>query len=87
MRRVVTANCLALVVILIAVAVAAPSLERPRKGLLLPFHTRVMLTGQTLGSRPGRPMMGHVFATARWNDGPQYVVATPSSSRTTNFTV
>lgn len=77
MRRVVTANCLALVVILIAVAVAAPSLERPRKGLLLPFHTRVMLTGQTLGSRPGRPMMGHVFATARWNDGPQYVVATP----------
>jgi hypothetical protein len=79
MRRTVTVNCLALVAILIAVGVAAPSLERARKSLPLPLHTRITLTGQTLGSRPGRHVTGRVFATARWNQGAQYAVATPKT--------
>jgi hypothetical protein len=41
------------------------------------LHTRVTLSGQTLGSRPGLHVRGHVFATARWNDGTRYVVAAP----------
>jgi hypothetical protein len=77
MRRVIAVNCLAVVLILIVVGVAAPSIERTAASLPLPFHTRVMLTGQTLGSLPGQHAKGHVFATARWNKGPLYVVATP----------
>jgi hypothetical protein len=77
MRRVITANGLAVVLTLIAVAVAAPAVERTSRSLPLPFHTRVTLTGQTLGSRPGQHVKGHVFATARWNQGGRYVVATP----------
>ena len=77
MRRVIAVNCLAVVCILIVVGVAAPSIERTAKSLALPFHTRVTLTGQTLGSSPGQHMKGHVFATAQWNDGARYVVATP----------
>ena len=77
MRRVLTVNFLGLVLILVAVAVAAPSVARTPKGLPLPLHTRVNLTGQTLGSRPGHLVTGHVFATARWNLGPRYTVATP----------
>jgi hypothetical protein len=77
MRRVISANGLAVVLTLIAVAVAAPAVERTTRSLPLPFHTRVTLTGQTLGSRPGQHAKGHVFATARWNQGGRYVVATP----------
>jgi hypothetical protein len=77
MRRVITANGFAVVLILITVAVAAPAVERTSRTLPLPLHTRVTLTGQTLGSRPGLHMKGHVFATARWNQGGRYVVATP----------
>jgi hypothetical protein len=77
MRRVITANGLAVLLILIAVAVAAPAVERTNRSLPLPLHTRVTLTGQTLGSRPGHHVRGHVFATARWNHGGKYVVATP----------
>jgi hypothetical protein len=77
MRRVITANVLAVVLILITVAVAAPAVERTSRSLPLPFHTRVTLTGQTLGSRPGQHAKGHVFATAQWNQGGRYVVATP----------
>lgn len=77
MRRVLTVNVLGLLVVLVAVAVAAPSVARSPKGLPLPLHTRVTLTGQTLGSRPGRHVTGHVFATARWNHGARYTVATP----------
>ncbi|HEU5371599.1 MAG TPA: hypothetical protein VFU51_04350 [Gaiellaceae bacterium] len=87
MRRVVTVNCLALLLVLIAVAVAAPSIERARKSLPLPFHTRVTLTGQTLGSRPGQHVRGHVFATARWNDGARYVVATPLTDQSGRWRV
>jgi hypothetical protein len=79
MRRTVTVNCLAVILILIAVAVAAPAIERTGRSLPLPLHTRVTLTGQTLGSRPGQHVKGHVFATARWNNGGRYVVATPST--------
>jgi hypothetical protein len=77
MRRVLTVNGLAVALTLIVVAVAAPSLERTSKTLPLPFHSHVTLTGQTLGSRAGEHATGHVFATARWNHGAQYVVATP----------
>ena len=77
MRRVITVNGLAVLLTLLAVAVAAPSVERTPKSLPLPLHTRVTLTGQTLGSAPGRHVRGHVFATARWNQGTRYVVATP----------
>jgi hypothetical protein len=45
----------------------------------LPLHTRVAFSGQTLGSRPGQHVTGHVFATARWNHGARYVVATPAT--------
>jgi len=75
MRRVIAVNGLAVIVLLTAVAVAAPSIDRSPKSLPVPFHTHVTLTGQTLGSRPGQHMRGHVFATARWN-GTHYVVAT-----------
>jgi|tagenome__1003787_1003787.scaffolds.fasta_scaffold18154264_1 hypothetical protein len=77
MRRIVAVNSLALVLVLIGVGVAAPAIERSPKSLPLPFHTRVTVTGQTLGSLPGRHMQGHVFATAQWNHGASYVVATP----------
>ena len=77
MRRVVTVNCVAVALILILMAVAAPSADRAPKSLPLPFHTRVTLTGETLGSLPGHHRRGHVFATARWNNGTRYVVATP----------
>lgn len=77
MRRVIAANTLALLLILVVVAVAAPSLDRTPKSLPLPVHSRVTLTGQTLGSRPGQHRKGHVFATAQWNSGARYVVATP----------
>ena len=79
MRRIISVNGLALVLILVAVGVAAPALERPQKTLPLPLHTRVTLTGQTLGSRAGQHARGHVFATARWNHGARYVLATPST--------
>lgn len=79
MRRVLTVNGLAIVVILIVVGVAAPSVERMSNSLPLPFHTRVTLTGQTLGSHPGQHMKGHIFATASWNDGSRYVVSTPKT--------
>ena len=77
MRRVIVVNTLGIALILIVVAVAAPSLDRSPKSLPLPMHSRVTLTGQTLGSQPGHHRQGHVFATARWNQGGQYVVATP----------
>lgn len=77
MRRVITANGLAVVLTLIGVAVAAPAVERTSRSLPLPLHTRVTLTGQTLGSRPGQHVKGHVFATARWDQGARYVVAAP----------
>jgi hypothetical protein len=77
MRRTISVNSLAVVLILIAVAVAAPSIDRAPKSLPLPFHTSVTLTGQTLGSLPGHHVKGRVFATARWNQGVRYVVATP----------
>ena len=77
MRRVVIVNCLALALILFGVAVAAPSVTPTPKSLSLPFHTRVTLTGQTLGSRTGQHAKGHVFATAQWNHGERYVVAVP----------
>jgi hypothetical protein len=79
MRRVIAVNCFAVVLILIAVGVAVPSTEVKNQSLPLPFHTSVTLTGQTLGSLPGHHMKGHVFATARWNKGPMYVVATPQT--------
>lgn len=75
MRRILIANCL--VGLLIYVVAASPSADRARRSLWLPLHTRVTLSGQTLGSRPGQHKKGHVFATARWNDGARYVVATP----------
>src|SRR4051794_277371 len=79
MRRVVSINCVAVVLILMAVAVAAPSGAPTRPALSLPLHTRVTLTGETLGSRPGEHMKGHIYATAEWNKGTRYVVATPST--------
>jgi hypothetical protein len=79
MRRIFTVNGLALGLILVVVGVAAPSVERMSNTLPLPFHTRVTLTGQTLGSNPGQHMKGHIFATASWNQGGRYVVATPQT--------
>jgi hypothetical protein len=67
--------------------VAAPALDRAPKSLPLPFHTRVTLTGQTLGSSPGGHEQGHVFATARWNRGSQYVVGTPRTDSLGRWTV
>jgi hypothetical protein len=77
MRRIIAVNCLAVVLILTAMAVTAPSAEQMPKSFPLPLHARVMLSGQTLGSHPGRHRTGHVFATAQWNHGGRYVVATP----------
>lgn len=77
MRRVLAVNTLAVALILVVVAVAAPSLDRAPKGLPLTLHSQVTLTGQTVGSRPGRHTNGRVFATARWNRGSRYVVAAP----------
>lgn len=77
MLRVTAVNGLAVVLILIVVAVAAPSIDRVPRSLPLSLHTQVTLKGQTLGSQPGRHRKGHVFATARWNHGPRYVVAVP----------
>ncbi|HEY2778860.1 MAG TPA: hypothetical protein VGI77_13260 [Gaiellaceae bacterium] len=77
MRRIIAVNCLAVVVILMVVGVAAPSVEPIPTSLPLPFHTRVTLRGQTLGSHAGQHMNGHIFATASWNRGSRYVVATP----------
>jgi hypothetical protein len=80
MRRVLLANCLALALVGIAgVVLATSSSDRPRPGLIVPFHTRVTLTGQTLGSRHGQHMKGHVFASARWDDGARYVVGVPAT--------
>jgi len=80
MRRAIVVNCLAVALVgLIGVVIASSSADRPRRGLLLPFHTRVTLSGQTLGVRPGQHMKGHVFATAQWNSGTRYVVATPAT--------
>ena len=87
MRRTLTVNVFGLVLILIAVAVAAPSVARTPKGLPLPLHTRVNLAGQTLGSRPGHHVTGHVFATARWNNGARYTVATPVTDSTGHWRV
>jgi len=78
MRRVLLVNCLAVgLVAVVGVVLATSSSHRARRSLFLPFHTRVTLSGQTLGSRAGQHRKGHVFATARWNDGSRYVVATP----------
>lgn len=77
MRRVISVNCVAILLILMVAAVGAPAVEPSRSGLFLPVHSRITLSGQTLGSRPGHHMKGHVFATAHWNDGARYVVATP----------
>jgi len=79
MRRIITVNCAAVALILILMAVAAPSADRGPKSLPLPFHTSVTLTGDTLGSLPGHHRTGHVFATATWNHGVRYVVGTPST--------
>jgi hypothetical protein len=87
MRRTIAVNCLALVLILMAVAVAAPSIDRAPKSFPLSFHTRVTLRGQTLGSRPGHHVKGRVFATARWNQGPKYVVATPRTDSLVRWSV
>jgi hypothetical protein len=80
MRRALIVNCLAVVLVaVIGVVLATSSSDRPRRSLFLPMHTRVTLSGQTLGSRPGQHMKGHVFATARWNNGAPYVVAVPAT--------
>jgi hypothetical protein len=77
MQRVLTLGCF--VAVLIALVVVSPSAAQTRRSLSLPLHTRVTLSGQTLGSRPGQHANGHVFATARWNHGARYVVATPAT--------
>jgi hypothetical protein len=81
MRRVVLVNCLAVALIaVIGVVVGASSTDSARS-LPLPLHTKVTLSGQTLGSRPGQHVKGHVFATAQWNHGARYVVATPRTDQ------
>ena len=77
MRRVLKVGCF--VAVLIALVVVSPSAAQTRRSLSLPLHTRVTLSGQTLGSRPGQHAKGHVFATARWNHGARYVVAAPAT--------
>ena len=78
MRRVLLTNCLALAVVAtVGVVLATSSSDKPRPGLVVRLHTRVTLSGQTLGSRNGQHMNGHVFATAQWNNGSRYVVAAP----------
>jgi hypothetical protein len=74
-RAFIVTRVLAVVAVLAAVAPAGSE----RRSLSLPLHTRVTLSGQTLGSRPGHHVAGHVYATARWNGGSRYVVATPAT--------
>jgi hypothetical protein len=77
MRRAFAVNCVVLA--LVALVAGISTANHASRGLPLPLHTRVALTGQTLGSRPGQPATGRVFATAQWNAGPRYVVAVPST--------
>ena len=39
-------------VVLTALVVATPAVARAKRSLSLPFHTRVTLSGRTLGSHP-----------------------------------
>jgi hypothetical protein len=64
--------------VLAALVVVAPA-GSGSSALSLPLHTRITLSGQTLGSRAGQHMAGHVYATARWNGGARYVVAVPAT--------
>lgn len=64
--------------VLAALVVVAPA-GSGAQALSLPLHTRITLSGQTLGSRAGQHMSGHVYATARWNGGARYVVAVPAT--------
>ena len=77
MRRVIAVNCLVLVIV--ALVAGMSTANHASRGLPLPLHTRVTLSGQTLGSHPARHETGRVFATARWKSGAQYVVATPTT--------
>lgn len=80
MRRALLVNCLAVVLVaVVGVVLATSSADQPRRSLFLPFHSRVTLSGVTLGSHPGQHVKGHVFATARWNGGARYVVAVPAT--------
>jgi hypothetical protein len=76
MQRVLGVGCF--VTVLVSLVVVPPSAARSRRSFSLPFHALVTLSGQTLGSR-GQHVKGHVFATARWNHGARYVVATPAT--------
>jgi len=77
MRRAIAVNCVVLA--LVAAVAGISTATHASRGLPLPLHTRVTLAGQTLGSTPGQHARGHVFATARWNRGARYVVATPAT--------
>jgi hypothetical protein len=81
MRRVLIVSSL------VALLAAAPASAKARRSLSLPFHTRVTLTGQTLGSRPGHHALGRVYATARWNRGARYVVGVPATDSAGNWRV
>src|SRR5690348_18487531 len=81
MRRVVLVNCLAVALIAVIGVVVGASSTDPGRSLPLPLHTKVTLSGTTLGSGPGQHVKGHVFATAQWNHGARYVVATPRTDR------
>jgi hypothetical protein len=84
MRRISLVGSLLVVVALVSASAAA---GRARRTLWLPFHTRVTLTGQTLGSHTGQHATGRVYATAQWNGGARYVVATPATDPSGHWTV
>ena len=77
MRRILRAS--GLVALLLSLVAVPPSAALARRSLTLSLHTSVTISGNTLGPRPGHPARGHVFATARWNHGPRYVVAAPAT--------
>ncbi len=75
------------VVVVTALVAATSSAAHAGRSLLLPLHTRVTFSGQTLGSFPSLHATGRVFATARWNQGARYVVAAPSTDSSGRWSV
>ena len=82
MRR---AFSLGFVVLLIAaVSAGTASAAKP---IRLPLHTRVLFSGQTLGSGSAAHTTGAVVATASWKGRPVYVFASPRTDAAGRWSV
>jgi NADPH-dependent ferric siderophore reductase len=87
MRRPLILSSYVLLLAALVVAITSAVAGARRTGLPLPLHTRVTVSGQTLGSLSGRHVTGHVFVTAQWNSGNRYVVAAPRTDAAGRWTI